>query len=417
MIDHIAEPLRALALPISSLVTDPANARLHPDRNLSAIEASLRVYGQRKPVVVRRDGMIVTAGNGTLEAAKRLGWTHLAAVVVDDDPVTATGFAIADNRTAELATWDNEALAALLDELKVAEVDVSALGWSDEDLAALLAEPGAPAEPPAEDPGASEPPAAPVSARGEVYALGPHRLMCGDATSAEDVGRVMAGEKPRLMVTDPPYGVEYDATWRGEAGHATLGKNRTGKVESDDRVDWTEAWRVSPADVVYCWHAGKFASAVQASLEAAGFDIRSQIVWNKTVMVMGRGDYHWKHEPCWYGVRRGATSGWAAGRDQTTVWDMASPLHIMSGSREERTPHPTQKPLEAAERQIRNHVGDVYDPFLGSGTTLIAAARQGRRCFGIEISPAYCDVIRRRWTAWALAAGQDPGSGALADSP
>lgn len=131
-LSHIAEPLRALATPMASLAPDPANARLHPERNLTAVEASLRVYGQRKPIVVRKAGMVVTAGNGTLEAAKRLGWTHLAAVVVDDDPITATGYAIADNRTAELATWDEVALLKLLQELEAEDIDLDGLGWSDD---------------------------------------------------------------------------------------------------------------------------------------------------------------------------------------------------------------------------------------------------------------------------------------------
>ena len=154
---HLAEQLRALAVPIASLSLDPANARLHPERNLNAIQASLRAYGQRKPLVVRRAGMIVTAGNGTLEAARALGWTHVAAVVVDDDALTATGYAIADNRTAELAEWDDEALARLLGELRLEEVDLDALGWSAAEVEALVAEavsPGgaAPAEEAEEDP-------------------------------------------------------------------------------------------------------------------------------------------------------------------------------------------------------------------------------------------------------------------------
>ena len=137
-LDHIAESLRPLAVPVADLNLDPANARLHPDRNLATIEASLRVYGQRKPIVVRREGMVVEAGNGTLEAAKRLGWTHVAAVLVDDDPITATGYALADNRSAELAAWDEAALGRLLSDLRDEEVDTEALGWSDAELERLL---------------------------------------------------------------------------------------------------------------------------------------------------------------------------------------------------------------------------------------------------------------------------------------
>ncbi len=236
---------------------------------------------------------------------------------------------------------------------------------------------------------------------GNAFAAEPtsdHRITCGDSTDAAIVTLALGGHKPHLMVTDPPYGVEYDATWRGKAGHATMGKNRTGIVHHDDRADWREAWALFPGSIAYVWHGGLMAGVVAESLTSCGFVLRSQIIWNKTVMAMGRGDYHWKHEPCWYAVK--GTGVWEGDRKQTTVWDFASPLHIMGGSKETKTAHPTQKPVECMKRPIENNSspGDwVYDPFSGSGTTIIAAEMAGRRCAAIELHPQYVDLAVRRW--------------------
>jgi DNA modification methylase len=200
------------------------------------------------------------------------------------------------------------------------------------------------------------------------------------------------------MVTDPPYGVEYDATWRGKAGLANLGKNRTGIVHNDDRADWREVWALFPGSTAYVWHGGLMSGLVAESLIGCGFTLRSQIIWNKTVMAMGRGDYHWKHEPCWYAVK--GKSGWTGDRKQTTIWDIASPLHIMGGSKEAKTPHPTQKPVECMKRPIENNSSAgqaVYEPFSGSGTTIIAGEMTGRSIHAIELSPAYVDVAVIRW--------------------
>jgi DNA modification methylase len=227
---------------------------------------------------------------------------------------------------------------------------------------------------------------------------GGHRLVCGDSTNPEDVTKALDGEKPHLLVSDPPYGVGYDATWRGKAGHATLGKNRTGVVEHDDRSDWREAWALFPGTIAYVWHGGLQSPLVAEGLIESGFDLRSQIIWNKTVMAMSRGDYHWKHEPCWYAVR--GTGNYVGDRKQTTVWDIASPIHIMSGSDEEKTKHPTQKPVECMKRPIENNSSAgqaVYDPFVGSGTTIIAGEMTGRRVLAIELSPTYVDISVLRW--------------------
>jgi len=223
--------------------------------------------------------------------------------------------------------------------------------------------------------------------------LGPHRLVCGDSTNRDDVGLLLGRARPHLMVTDPPYGVEYDPAWRNAAGVAATA--RIGKIANDDRADWREAWALFPGDVAYVWHAAIHATTVADSLLSSGFEIRAQIVWSKPRFALGRGDYHWQHGPCWYGVRKGAKGHWQGARDQSTVWSIAS-----AGVEDTATVHGTQKPVETMRRPMINNSarGDVvYDPFAGSGTTLIAAETVGRTCLAMELDPACCDVIVARW--------------------
>jgi DNA modification methylase len=225
-----------------------------------------------------------------------------------------------------------------------------------------------------------------------LWRLGEHWLLCGSATSGTDVPRLMAaaGGHPALMVTDPPYGVDYDPEWRNRAGVSTTA--RTGKVTNDDRVDWREAWALFPGTVAYVWHAGRLGAQVIESLDAAGFKLRAHIVWAKRRLVLGRGDYHWQHEPCFYAVR--GKAHWQGARDQSTVWEVGG------GEGDEATVHGTQKPVEVMRRPMLNNSGRgdlVYDPFMGSGSTIIAAETVERRCLGIELEPAYCDLTVERW--------------------
>jgi DNA modification methylase len=217
-------------------------------------------------------------------------------------------------------------------------------------------------------------------------------LLCGDATVATDVERVLGSVKPLLMVTDPPYGVDYDPGWRNKAGAATT--QRTGKVLNDDRADWREAWALFPGDVAYVWHGALHASTVIESLAVAGFEMRAQIIWAKDRLVLSRGDYHWQHEPCIYSVRKSGKGHWAGDRKQTTLWQIAN------RDQDAKTVHGTQKPVECMRRPIVNNSSPgqaVYDAFMGSGTTLIAAETTGRVCHGIELNPAYVDVAVERW--------------------
>jgi len=231
-----------------------------------------------------------------------------------------------------------------------------------------------------------------VTRSGDVWRLGRHRLLCGDATDPIAVARLLAGKTPLLMVTDPPYGVSYDPTWRVRPGEVC--NRRMGRIANDHRFDWAEAYKLFAGDVAYIWHAGIYAREVANSLGDLRLGIRAQIIWCKRRMVFGRGHYHWQHEPCWYAVRKGATAKWRGDHKQRTVWQ------IDSAGDDAATDHSTQKPLECMARPIRNH-GDrgdlVYDPFVGSGTTIIAAEQLGRSCYAIEIDPLNCDIAIQRW--------------------
>jgi DNA modification methylase len=240
--------------------------------------------------------------------------------------------------------------------------------------------------------------------RGDLFRLGDHRLLCGDATHAADVQQLLDGARPVLMETDPPYGVEYEPAWRHRrypAQHTAVGR-----VAHDDRVDWTAAYQLFGGDVVYAWHAGLFAGPVATSLEASGFGLRAQIVWAKQHFALSRGDFHWQHEPCWYAVRRGASSHWQGDRTQATLWSVPN-LNPMGGTRDGEnavTGHSTQKPVLLFERPILNHTvpGDaVYDPFLGSGTTLIAAEKTSRPALVMDIDPMYVQTAIDRWEAYS----------------
>lgn len=242
---------------------------------------------------------------------------------------------------------------------------------------------------------------------GDVYELGPHRITCGDSTDPDSVSRALNGEEPGLMVTDPPYGVNYDPSWRNNiksAGKLRLATKMNGKVLNDHQADWRITYSLFPGAIAYVWHGGKLAGTVAQNLADCEFEIVSQIIWNKQNFAFGRGDYHWKHEPCYYAVRKGCQHNWQGDRKQSTVWDIANLNSVGRKKTDDEDDkvegHGTQKPIECMGRPIKNHTekGEwVYDPFLGSGTTLIAAEKLGRRCIGIELSPAYCDLIVKRY--------------------
>ena len=372
------------------------NARTHPPEQVDQIAASIKRYGFTMPMLVAEDGMII-AGHGRLMAALQLGMDEVPVMIARGwTEEMRRVYTMGDNRIAELAVWDPDKLFIEWSDLFQMghEEDLSMVGLSELDMkslvpAALLEATGGLTDPD-DVPEVDED--EPISQLGDVWVLGNHRIICGSATEADTVDRLLAGAKPHLMVTDPPYGVEYDPGWREAAGVAG-GDYAKGKVLNDDNADWREAWALFPGDVAYVWHAGLFAGVVGESLIASKFKLRSQIMWNKGQLVLSRGDYHWQHEPCWYAVREGKTGHWAGDRKQTTVWDIEKP-------RKSETGHGTQKPVDCMRIPIENNSekGDeVYEPFSGSGTTIIAAEITGRRCFAVELFPAYVDMAVRRW--------------------
>ncbi|EAQ47262.1 DNA methylase N-4/N-6 [Roseobacter sp. MED193] len=378
-------------LPLEQIIPYARNPRNNAEA-IATVAASIQEFGWRQPIVVD-EAMVVLAGHTRLEAARKLGFktapVHIATGLTANQ---ARAFRIMDNRSGENAEWDEGLLNLELADLLDAEFDLGLTGFSEDELNALMSglkDDGGPQE--GED-DVPETPEDPVSRPGDLWVLGKHRLLCGDATVATDVGRVLDGVTPLLMVTDPPYGVEYDPSWRNDTGAAKT--KRTGKVLNDDRADWREAWALFPGDVAYVWHGALHATTVADSLEVSGFNIRSQIIWAKDRLILSRGDYHWQHEPCLYAVKKTGKGHWAGDRKQTTLWQIANK------DQDADTVHGTQKPVECMRRPILNNSSPgqaVYEPFMGSGTTLIAAATTGRVCYGIELNPAYVDVAVARW--------------------
>lgn len=371
------------------------NARTHSGEQVAQLAASIDQWGWTVPVLVDEGGMII-AGHGRVLAAQLLGLETVPVVVArgwSEDQKRA--YALADNRLPLNAAWDEDLLAAELSDLHAVGFDLAVAGFNLEEIAGYAATATS---------GLTDPDAAPavqpalVSRIGDVWLCGRHRLACGDSTDPSVAARAIGALKPNLMVTDPPYGVKYDAAWRNRAGVSQ--SKRTGAVANDHRANWWRAWMLFPGDVAYVWHSAVHARTVSSSLEAAGFAVRAEIIWAKPSLVLGRGDYHWQHEPCLYVVRKDRTSGWQGARDQTTLWEIAT----LTGSAEDaETVHATQKPVECMKRPIVNNSAPgaaIYEPFSGSGSTIIAAEMTGRAVCAIELTPKFVDVAVRRWQAF-----------------
>jgi len=380
--------LKTESWPIERLVPYARNPRKN-DEQVERMVAAIREFGFRIPVVAKSDGTVVD-GHLRLKAAQKLGLTEVPVALADElTDAQVKAFRLLANRSANWAAWDEDLLALELEELQAMAFDVSLTGFDAAEIDSLLAKPTTDGlTDPDEVP---ETPAEPVSKPGDVWILGRHRLMCGDSTSTDDVDKLLAGVRPHLMVTDPPYGVEYDPAWRNEALSGQKTK-RTGMVLNDDRADWREAWTLFPGDVAYVWHGALHAATVAESLVACGFGIRSQIIWAKERLVLSRGHYHWMHEPCWYAVK--GKAHWSGDRKQVTIWN------IPSKGQDADTIHGTQKPVECMKRPMENNSSPgqaVYEPFSGSGTSIIAAEITGRACLAMELNPAYVDVAVKRW--------------------
>lgn len=369
---------------VASLAFDPANARKHDEANLKAIAGSLNLFGQRKPIVVTKAGVVV-AGNGTLEAAKSLGWTDIDVVRVPADwsADQVKAFALADNRSAELASWDEQVMAAQLLELDAAGFDIAEFGFEASD---------APVDPESvEEDEIPELPVVPVSKLGQVYQLGRHRLMCGSSTDADSMEHLLQGVKADLVFTDPPYGVAYTGGLQFKDGHVE--RNNREMIANDDLDIYEDVMAMltkHAAGPCYIWFAGSKGASIYAAAEKYG-DIHALLIWVKNG---GYGalnaNYKQKHEPCLYWKPKGTTLNFIGATTETTIWN------IDKDGRNKL--HPTQKPVALAARAIANHECDtVLDMFGGSGATLIAAEEMNKTCYMMELDPQYIDVIITRW--------------------
>jgi hypothetical protein len=392
-LSHIAEQLRPLAVALDSLTIDPANARLHPEPNIEALKGSLAVYGQQKPVVVRRETGVVVAGNGTVAAARALGWTHLAASYSDMDAATAAGFSIADNRTSDLSTFDKDALDKLL-----REVSTNGDERLDRMLADLATEVGiAPADggngqPGAVDPGpqvdrAKELQAKWATASGQLWLIPSkatagreHRLLCGDSTKAEDVARVMGGERPAAVITDPPYGIAL-------ANHDAGGRRRKGSF----KIDGDESALAGLSVAAWCEHAEVPTAFFASPMKPWPGEWRQHLVWDKGPAVGGGGDIGTCWKQSWELIQIARNGTLNGQRDEAVLKFWITPTESSS--------HPAAKPVNLMIYLIEKmseagHI--VADPFLGSGTTIVAAEQTGRLAYGIEIAPTYVAVALER---------------------
>ena len=390
-------------IPIEKLKPNPYNPRLN-DQAADAVARSIQAYGFNNPIVT--DGELkIAAGHTRLKAAKKLGMTEVPVIRIHGLVGSKfTGFAIADNKTAEIADWDQEALQKLIAELNMdTDFDLDALGFDDSELTRLLDQ-GLGDSPDDED-NAPPLPEQPIAKPGDLWSLGNHRLLCGDATLIRDVRRLTAGEKIDCLLTDPPYGVDYSSRGRQKEVWGKIQNDNldTNQLEHFLTTAFKNAVEVSrPGATAYIFHgmsnAGIRIAFERAFLEA-GYQLGSTIIWVKPSASMGWGDYRQQHEPILYGWF-GKSHRQIKDRTQTTVWQI---------NRDGDYRHPTQKPVALMSRILRNSTvrGEtVFDPFVGSGSTIIACEQLGRRCLAMEVDPKYCDVVSQRWETYTGKKGQ-----------
>lgn len=383
MIDFIAE--KVSIKPLKDLIPYARNSRKHSNAQIDQIAASMREWGWTNPVLVDENNTIL-AGHGRVMAAQKLGIENCPVIIAagwSDDKKRA--YVIADNKISENSSWDEDLLKIEIDDL--GGFDVSLLGFSDKEITQLLQN----AQSVDGEDDVPEISDRVASSMGQVWLMGNHKIMCGDSTNADDVRRLLSNVRPTLMVTDPPYGVKYDASWRNILNGSS--DIASGKVLNDEQADWSAAYRLFEGDVGYIWHSSSFQHVVYKGIIESGFEVRANIVWVKNSFAISRGHYHYQHEPCFYICRKGKSANWMGDRKQSTVWNIDK-------NKKSETGHSTQKPVECMRRPIVNNSSPgqvVYEPFSGSGTTIIAAELTGRSCYAIELNPDYVDVAVKRW--------------------
>jgi DNA modification methylase len=399
--------LQVVEAPVAELVLNERNPRRMREERwpafLRSLEASRRLL-EFRPVIADRKTKKVIAGNHRAEGAIRLNWSTIPVVFVDDvDELEAAVWGLLDNN--QFADDDEDLVAELLAELRERGVDLELTGFERSETDALLRRLALREKDP--DAVLSVPDGEPDSRPGAVYELGVNRLMCGDATDPAQVAELLAGREPRLLVTDPPYGVELDNSWRegaGLNGRRSRPEHSATTLACDDRADWSEAYALVPSlQVGYVWHASRHACEVQAGLERCGFEVKQTLIWDKGAFVLSRSRYNWQHEPCFYATRAGVSVPWFGPRNQSTVWQAPSPKMVAvrsSDPADARANHPSQKPALLFRRPIENHLSPgeaLYEPFAGSGTAIVAAELTGRVCLAMELDPRCCDLIRARY--------------------
>ena len=376
---------------IEKLIPYARNARTHDEAQVSQIAASIKEFGFNNPILISDDYLII-AGHGRLAAARKLGLAEVPVIRLSHlSDTQRKAYVLADNRLALNAGWDNDLLKLELIELKAKDIDLEMLGFSAEELDGLL-NALEPTEGLTDEDAVPEPPEEPITKPGDIWILGKHRLMCGDSTSIDHLEKLCDGRQVDMWLTDPPYNVAYEG---GTKEKLTI---KNDSMDDDQfrqflRDAYTAADAVMKSGAVfYIWHADSEGYNFRGAAQDAGWKVRQCLIWKKSSLVMGRQDYHWKHEPCLYGWKEGAGHLWAADRKQTTILEFDKPSR--NGE------HPTMKPVALFEYQMLNNTkgGDiVLDSFGGSGTTLVAAEKNGRVAYLMELDPKYCDVIVKRW--------------------
>lgn len=384
-------------IPIKKLKPAAYNPRkkLKPtDPEYQEIKKSIEEFGLVDPIIWNKATGHIVGGHQRFEVLKEMGEKTIPVSIVNIKELKKEkALNVALNKIQ--GDWDMDLLSPLLDELKDSG-ELSLTGFDEDELGDLL--PEIQKEGLTDDDQVPAKPKKPKTKNGNHYALGKHRLLCGDATNPTHVNKLLGESNPQLMVTDPPYGVGYDPEWR-EGYDLGVGKRSKGKVKNDDRIDWSEAFGLFPGQIAYVWHASLHVRQVIESLEKLEFKLISHIQWVKQHFPISRGDYHWQHESCLYMVKEGKKHNWQGKRDQSTVWTIQN-NNAFGGGGEEKYGLSTQKPTECMLRPILNNSkkGEiVYDPFLGTGTFIIACEKSNRIGYGLEIDPVYCDVIVQRF--------------------
>jgi DNA modification methylase len=374
---------------ITDLLPYINNARTHSDEQVSQIAASIKEFGFTNPILITGDGSII-AGHGRVMAAKKLNLTELPCIELDHlSDTQRKAYILADNKLALNAGWDNELLSLELEELKSLDFNLDLTGFTADEISALMPEV---VEGLTDEDAVPDVPETPVTVLGDIWILGNHRLMCGDSTSIDEVERLSNGRLVDMWLTDPPYNVAYE----GKTKEALTIQNDS-MANDTFRQFLRDAYVAADAvmkkgAVFYIWHADSEGYNFRGAAFDAGWQVRQCLIWKKSTIVMGRQDYHWKHEPCLYGWKEGAGHLWATDRKQSTILEFDKPSR--NGE------HPTMKPVALFEYQMLNNTkgGDiVLDTFGGSGTTILAAEKNGRHAYLMELDPKYCDVIIKRW--------------------